>query len=244
MSTVIDRILGREPAPSKAVGGEVGMAGRLGLQVIRRRAWLPEELEARVAAYRPQSDLGRVLKLALRELSDPEMVADLLDGISRTLVIESRLAAVHLRWDVTTQRFVRDDYGVVSRKVITTVGAGYIVDAFQNLVELETMIYHGIGTGTNAEALGDTALQTELTTQYNPNSTRATGTPSEPSATVFRTIGTNAVDASVSITEHSPFNQAATGGGVCFDRSVFSAIALVTGDSLQTTYDLLCSPGG
>lgn len=151
-------------------------------------------------------------------------------------------AVLHLRVVRADGRVL--DYGVASMRVITTTGAGFIVDAFQNLVELENMRYHGIGTGSVAEAVGDTALGTELTTQYNPDSTRATGSQTEASATVFRTVGTNTVDAAVAITEHGILSQAATGGGVLLDRSVFSAINLANGDSLQSTYDLTVNTGG
>ena len=137
-----------------------------------------------------------------------------------------------------------EDYGLLSLRVVTTAGVNFLVDALQGSVEPEILKYHGIGTGTNAEASGDTALQTELTTQYNPNDTRATGSLTEgASANIFRTVGTNTVDASVAITEHGIFSQAATGGGTLLDRSVFSAINLASGDSLQTTYDLTLSAG-
>lgn len=136
------------------------------------------------------------------------------------------------------------DYGIASLRVVTTTGAGFIVDAFQGLVEPETMRFHGIGTGATAEAVGDTALVTELTTQYNPDSTRATGTLAEASATAFRSVGTNTVDAAAAITEHGLLSQAATGGGVLLDRSVFATINLASGDSLQSTYDLTVNTGG
>jgi hypothetical protein len=135
------------------------------------------------------------------------------------------------------------DYGLVSCRMVTNVGVGFIVDAFQNIVELETMKYHGIGTGTNAEAQGDTALQTELSTQYNPNSTRATGTQTENGSNVYRSVGTNAVDASVAITEHGMFSDPTPGSGVLLDRSVFAAINLVSGNSLQSTWDMTLTAG-
>lgn len=137
------------------------------------------------------------------------------------------------------------DFGLASLRVVTTVGVGFIVDAFQNIVEVETMKYHGIGTGTNAEASADTALQTELTTQYNPNSTRATGTTTEgASANTYRTVGTNTPDASVAITEHGIFSDPTVASGVLLDRSVFSAVNLNgTGDSLETTYELTLPAG-
>lgn len=137
------------------------------------------------------------------------------------------------------------DLGLISTRVVTTAGVNYIVDAFQNTTELENLKYHGLGTGTNAEAAGDTALQTELTTQLTPDSTRATGTTTEgASANIYRTVATNTVDATVAITEHGIFSQAATGGGTLLDRSVFAAVNLGSGDSLQTTYELTFNSGG
>lgn len=135
--------------------------------------------------------------------------------------------------------------GLASLRVVTTAGVNYIVDAFQNLTELENFKYHGIGTDSTAESASDTALGAELTTQYNPDNTRATGSLTEgASANVFRTVGTNTVDAAVAITEHGIFTQAATGGGTLLDRSVFSVVNLASGDSLQTTYDLTVQAGG
>lgn len=139
----------------------------------------------------------------------------------------------------------RIEYGLASARVVTTAGVNFLVDALQGTVEPEILRYHGIGTGGTAEAIGDTALVTELTTQYNPDSTRATGTLAEgASANIFRTVGTNTVDAAVAITEHGIFSQAATGGGTLLDRSLFSVINLANGDSLQSTYELTVSAGG
>jgi len=135
-------------------------------------------------------------------------------------------------------RFHRTFLGLASMRVVTTAGVNFLVDAFQNTTELENFIYHAIGTGTTAENVSDTALETELTTEYIVNSTRATGSATEgASANIFRTVGTNTVDASVAITEHAPMSQEAAGGGTAFDRSVFSANNLTNGESLQTTYD-------
>lgn len=135
------------------------------------------------------------------------------------------------------------DYGVVSRRVVTSAGVAFIVDAWQNLVELENMKYHGCGTGTTAEASGDTALVTESTTALNPDSTRATGTQTEPAANQLTSTGTLTFDASAAVTEHGLFSQAATGGGTLFDRSVFSAINVVSGDSIQFAYTLTVTAG-
>jgi hypothetical protein len=137
------------------------------------------------------------------------------------------------------------DYGIVSLRVVTTAGVGFIVDAFQNIVELESMNFHGFGTGGGAEAVGNTALTTELTTQYVADNTRPTGTQSEAAANIYRTVATLDPDADVSITEHGIFSQASNAGGVLLDRSLFTAIALTgaTGDTLQATYDFTVTAG-
>jgi hypothetical protein len=138
----------------------------------------------------------------------------------------------------------RHDLGVLSYRVVTNNGVGFIVDAWQNSVELENMKYHGCGTGTTAEAVGDSALVTESTTALNPDSTRATGTTTESASNAFQSVGTVTFDATAAITEHGLFSQSATGGGVLFDRSVFSAVNVVSGDSIQFTYTVTFTAGG
>ena len=136
------------------------------------------------------------------------------------------------------------DYGVISTRVVTNNGVAFLVDAWQNIVELEIMKYHGVGTGTNAENAADSALQTECTTVLNPDSTRATGSLAEgASANVFRSIGTPLFDNTAAVTEHGLLSQAATGGGTLWDRSVFAAINVVSGDSIQFTYDSTFTAG-
>lgn len=136
------------------------------------------------------------------------------------------------------------DYGVVSRRVVTNAGVAFIVDDWDGSVtDITNLKYHGCGTGTTAEAAGDTALVTESTTALNPDSTRATGTASQPSANIYQSVGTVTFDASAAITEHGLFSQAATGGGTLWDRSVFSAINVASGDSIQFTYAATLTAG-
>lgn len=139
-----------------------------------------------------------------------------------------------------------EDYGLVSCRVVTTVGVKYIVDAFQNLVEAENMKYHGIGTGTAAESASNTALSSELTTQYSTSNTRATGTTGAQSgnSNVYETSATVTVSAAVAVTEHGVFSSATAGGGVLLDRSVFAPVNLASGESLQVTYSLTFPSGG
>jgi hypothetical protein len=163
--------------------------------------------------------------------------------ISRVFGIVTVTSELQIQKILPTGRAI--DYGVVSRRVITTAGVNFMVDAWQGSVEPETMKYHGCGTGTNAENSSDSALQTECTTALNPDSTRATGTLAEgASANIFSSVGTLTFDASAAVTEHGLFNQAATGGGTLWDRSVFSAINVASGDSIQFTYQATLSAGG
>jgi hypothetical protein len=126
--------------------------------------------------------------------------------------------------------------------LIVTAGKDFIVDAWQNIVELETMKFHGVGLGTVAATVADTALGTESTTILNPDSTRATGSLTEGStAEIFRSVGTVTFDGSGAITEWGLFNQAATGGGTMFSRVVYAAINVANLDSVVYTWDLTVS---
>mgnify|MGYP005844759595 CR=1 FL=1 len=208
-------------------------------QILVKDKWIPDALRFRIRGWSPQSHLGKIIKECFRYLP-AEQVAALLDAITSVVVIESSLALT-----VICAGGRREPLGVVSRRVVTNNGVAYIVDGFQNLVELENMKYHGLGTGTNAESQADSALQSELTTQYNPNNTRATGTTEEgSSANIYKTVATNTLDEAAAVTEHGIFSQAATGGGVLLDRSVFSVVNLAAGDGLQSTYQWTANAGG
>lgn len=144
----------------------------------------------------------------------------------------------------------RIEYGLASLRAVTDVAVGIIAAqmAAQTGV-IDDWDFHGIGTWaadpSNPADQTDTALDSELTTQYdNGGNVRATGTPSNPSANVYRTVATNEVDTGVSIKEHGIFTQAATGGGNLLDRHTFGVITLTADDSIQSTYDLTITAGG
>lgn len=128
------------------------------------------------------------------------------------------------------------DLGVVSRRLVTNAGVGFLVDAFQNLVETEVINFHDSGTGTNAENVSDTVLQTPA------GPARVSGTQSEPATNQYRTVATIPYTGTLAITEHGIFT--ASSGGTLWDRSVFSAINVVNGDSIQFTYTLTVNAGG
>lgn len=153
-----------------------------------------------------------------------------------TLAMYGELRAMLIRADGT-----RIDLGVLSRKVITDAGVAFLVDDWDNsATDITNMNFHDSGTGTTAEA----ASQTDLITPAGPT-TRATGTKSQPSANILQTVGTITYSGTLAITEHGIFNQAARGAGtVLWDRSVFSAINVASGDSIQFTYQCTLASGG
>jgi hypothetical protein len=228
------------------MGGLPGTGGDLGLRIIKPPAEKPVK-----------ASLWDIIKLGLptKGIADEVYrwrIANLpflMRGF-KTVAIARTMGLPHFHGTLYLDSFKLDgrtiEYGLVGFRLVTTVGVNYLADVWQGTVELEDMKYHALGTGSTAEAVGDTALVTELTTEYTGN-VRATGSLTEGgSANVFRTVGTNTLDGTpgAALREHGILNQAATGGGVLWDRTVYAAITLVSGEALQSTYDATFSAGG
>lgn len=142
-----------------------------------------------------------------------------------------------LRATVTRADGRVEQYGVLSRRVVTDAGVNWLASAFLNTVEPETLNFHDCGTGTTAEAAGQTALVTPY------GGARATGTQSTPgSVNIYRSVATINFTSSLAITEHGIFT--ASTAGTMFDRSVFAAINVANGDSIQFTWELTLPSGG
>ncbi len=137
------------------------------------------------------------------------------------------------------------DYGLLGRRLITDAGVAYIAaDIGGGGSDSNLFKFHGFGIGTTAESAAQTALVTELTTEYASDSTRPTGSQAN-STNTYTTVGTLAPDSggTLAITEHGIFT--ATSAGTMLDRTKFSAINLVaSSDSLQATYVLTLPSGG
>lgn len=254
--------------PGLDTGGSTAPSGDLGLTIIRKdgtreaapmRGGLIKHVTQKPLGHEhgqvPTKELSfrEILRYGLPHSDLPPVVRDwrarnarhLMRGVRR--VAAARLAGVSNFYGTLSLRVrlasgVEIDLGLVGMRVVTDAGVGYIVDAFQNLVELETMKYHALGTGSTAEAAGDTALVTELTTEYTGN-VRATGTTAETSAPVYSTVATNTLDGTpgAALREHGIFS--ANAAGVLLDRTVFAAITLVSGDGLASSYSLTLTSG-
>lgn len=168
--------------------------------------------------------------------------------ISRPMSYNSELRAKIVRSEANRPKGWRGlfwrrelDLGVISRRVITTVGVRFLCDDFNAgaaSADVSNMRWHEMGTGGTAEAVGDTALQT-------PVESRVSG--SQASATVgnnatYTTVATIVATAPRAIVEHGLFS--ASTAGTLWDRSVFSVINLATNDAIQFTYVLTANSGG
>jgi len=216
-------------------------SGSLSLKVFHR--W-PQHITLWVVLKHglPRPGLGReVNSWRLRNLPN------LWRGARTVLWARARGAPVHygaLYLDKFTPQG-RVPYGLASLRVVTTAGVNAIRDAFIGTFTLSNFKYHAFGSATAAEAVGDTALGAEYTTQYVTDNTRLTGTQVSAGAGIYETVATFDPDAAVTVAEHGILSQAATGGGTLLDRSVFTGVPLAaTGDSLQATYDLTIAAGG
>ena len=135
--------------------------------------------------------------------------------------------------------------GLVSFRVVTTAGVNYLATRLNDgNTSIGAFDFHAFGTGVAAEAVGDTTLGTELTTQY-VGDVRPTGTPSNPSGNVYQSVGTLSPDSggTIAVTEHGLMS--ANAAGTLLDRSVFSAVNIVaSSDSLQSTFSFTLNSGG
>jgi len=188
----------------------IGLGGRMRAKVIRgQRAPLRWRVRN---ALRPAFWLGWLGWQAARAFSR-------LTGLP---VLLGRLSAVLVRRDGT-----RVNYGVLGWRVVTTAFVNFMVDQLQT--ETSTwgdFKYHDSGVGVTAENAADTDIET------TDGESRATGDQGEgASANIYKSIGTISYTTTKAITEHGLFN--ASTSGTLMDRTVFSAINVVNGDSIE-----------
>jgi len=130
-----------------------------------------------------------------------------------------------------------EDLGLISTKLVTTAFVEFLVDNLvAEVAAFGDFKFHGMGTGSTAEAIGDTTLVTAV-------ETRDTGSQLEgASANIYRSVGTVTATSARAVREHGLFNIVT--GGILMDRSVFAEINLATDDAIQFTYELTVPAGG
>ena len=154
--------------------------------------------------------------------------------LSRMPVMYGKLRAVH----TSGKTGARTNYGVISRRLVTTAFVEYMVD---ELVAETTawgdFKFHDSGVGTTGAAIGDTDIET------TDGQARSTGTQLEgATAEIYKSVGTITYAGTLAITEHGLFNIAAA--GILMDRHTFAAINVEATDSIEFTYELTVDDGG
>jgi len=123
----------------------------------------------------------------------------------------------------------------IVRNLVTTVGKALVAGLMNGSGSPAAATFIAVGTGTNAAAAGDTALQTELAAS---GLSRAAATVSLVTTTTTndtaQMLKSFTVTGTAAVTESGVLNAASTGTLLC--RQVFSAINVVNGDTLQVTW--------
>ena len=136
------------------------------------------------------------------------------------------------------------NYGVVSYRVVTTAFVTALATALHTQASPGNLYYHALGTSdTPGAAIGDTGMNTELTSEYNPDNTRPTGTHTS-AAGVYESVGTVAIDfGTPGVKEHGVMG-ANQGAATLIDRHTFAVVNMAAGDSYVGTYQLTLTAGG
>jgi hypothetical protein len=129
---------------------------------------------------------------------------------------------------------LRDKNGTVKEKrteknLLVNVGLNAILDRLVGTSEA-VMSHMALGSGTQAVAAGNTALQTQLGSREAIDTSTVTG------AAVAYVCLFEAGDATGTVTEAGIFNASSSGTMLC--RSVFSAITKAASDSLSVTWTI------
>jgi hypothetical protein len=132
--------------------------------------------------------------------------------------------------------------GLISLAVVfTNAGAAIVTN---RIIQAGTAPKNiGWGVGTNAAAVGDTALQTESAPTTSGG--RTVGTESRTTVTQtndnYQVTGTVVAGSTLAITEAGLFDNVSAGN--LLTRGVFSAVNVVSGDSIAFTFGLKFVPG-
>jgi hypothetical protein len=126
------------------------------------------------------------------------------------------------------------------RNLVTTVGKALVAGRINASGAPAAATYIAVGTGATAANAADTTLQTEITdsglARVNGTASLVTTTTTNDTAQVTTTFSVSGTKA---VTESGVLNASSSGTLLC--RQVFSAINVVSGDSLAVTWKVAIS---
>ncbi len=161
-------------------------------------------------------------------------------------VIKTPHGAMHIHTNLLVRHLDKDDNELgrqeIKDKVITTAFVNKLVDMMQSdaAAEMDDFKWHWSGTGTQAEAVGDTGLLAGLT---STGTRPLTGTQTEgTSSNIYKSVCTVTYDGTYNIREHGFFGSSST--GVLADRTMFAVIAVADTNKIEFTFTMEYSSGG
>ena len=159
-----------------------------------------------------------------------DYLVDMLMGAQGTRDLEMWNYIDKFRQSVGKRQRVRD-------RVMTTDFVDFIVDQLQaEDSSFGDFKYHDSGTGVGAEDVGDSALGTTT------GEARSVGTQVETDHDTYKSVATDTYAGTFAITEHGLLNAASV--GELMDRTVFSAINVVSGNQIEFTFEGSFTAGG
>lgn len=145
----------------------------------------------------------------------------------------NKLAAYGLQLPGLTGSF--GNHRLISN-LTTTAGKGGVASRINGSGGEAAFTYIAVGTGTTAAAIGDTTLQTELATSgLSRASATASRVTTDTTNDTARLVLAFTVSGTAAVTESGVLN--ASSSGVLLARQVFSALNVVSGDTLTITWN-------
>jgi hypothetical protein len=180
-----------------------------------------------------ENAIGRAILEAAREGYSPYNA----DGSMKT-GLRAHLALYGLRIPLLTGMWTRE---MQISNLITTAGKALVAGRINGSGSPAAATYIGVGVGTTGAAIGDTALETEKLVDGTTSATAHTSATvslvtTDTTNDTAQLVATFAFTATLAITESGCFNASSTGTLLC--RQTFSAINVVSGDSLQLTWKI------
>lgn len=197
------------------------------------------DAEGKVKQLWKTNTIGQMILRAVRALA-PNPVANTLNEkgeVTGSYVksgLLNKLAAYGVRIPGLTGSYVNE---LRMANLVTSAGLAGIASRINGDGSEAAFTYIAIGTGTTAAAAGDTALGTEITTgggaRAAATASRTTTTVTNDTATLVHTF---TFSSSFAVTEAGALNAASA--GVLLNRQVFTAVNVVSSDTLQVTIDV------
>lgn len=179
------------------------------------------------------------------------------NGNAKPIFQESKLCIKLLDYGILSPRWINNPLGLAISKLgilgkwqghkdahnlITTTGKAAVAGLINGVGSVPTFVSIGQGIGTTAANAADTALETERTAAGGASAVHAVAAATATLVTTTTTndtaqfVGTVSEAATLAITESGVFNNTTAGTMLC--RQVFSAVNVVSGDSLQFTWKI------